>query len=74
MATEFVERLLNSLPNTKDWEIGEALAECALQSDSEHDVSWPWNTVCDRRTPRASLPGADLVGFLREDEDVFLLF
>lgn len=74
MATEFVERLLNSLPNTKDWEIGEALAECALQSESEHDVSWPWNTVCDRRTPRASLPGADLVGFLREDEDAFLLF
>ena len=28
----------------------------------------------DRRTPRASLPGADLVGFYREDDTVLLLF
>jgi hypothetical protein len=74
MATEFVERLLKTVPKPKTWEIGEALAECALQYDSEHDVRWPWNTVRDRRTPRASLPGADLVGFCCQGETVRLLF
>ena len=74
MATEFVERLLSALPTPHGWEIGEALAECALVSDSGREVYWPWNTVRDRRTPRASLPGADLVGFFLRDNAVFLLF
>ena len=74
MATEFLERLLNAVPEPKDWEIGEALAECALRDDSGRDVHWPWNTVRDRRTPRASLPGADLVGFRRDGDSVLLLF
>lgn len=74
MATEFVESLLNAVPEPKGWEIGEALAECALRSDSGREVHWPWNTVRDRRTPRASLPGADLVGFYREDDSVLLVF
>lgn len=74
MATEFVERLLNAVPEPTGWEIGEALAECALKQDSGREIHWPWNTVRDRRTPRASLPGTDLVGFYREDNAVFLLF
>lgn len=74
MATEFVERLLKSVPDPEGWEIGEALAECALKTDSGREVHWPWNTVRDRRTPRASLPGTDLVGFLRQGETVLLLF
>ena len=74
MATEFVERILNSVPELKGWEIGEAFAECALKNNAGHKVHWPWNTVRDRRTPRASLPGADLVGFYREDDTVLLLF
>jgi hypothetical protein len=74
MATEFVERLLKAVPEPEGWEIGEALAECALQQDSGCEIHWPWNTVRDRRTPRASLPGTDLVGFYREDDSVFLLF
>ncbi len=57
-----------------DWEVGEALAECVLQQDSGREIHWPWNTVQDRRTPRASLPGADLVGFYRENDSVLLLF
>jgi hypothetical protein len=36
-------------------------------------VKWPWNTERDKRTPRASLPGADLVGFIGEGEEVSLL-
>lgn len=74
MATEFIERLLTAVPDPEDWEVGEALAECALQTELDHEVHWPWNTVCDRRTPRASLPGADLVGFYCTDESVLLLF
>lgn len=74
MATEFVEHLLKAVPEPEGWEVGEALAECALQHDSGREVHWPWNTVRDRRTPRASLPGTDLVGFYREDDSVLLLF
>jgi len=74
MATEFVEHLLKAVPEPEDWDIGEALAECALQRDSGREVHWPWNTVRDRRTPRASLPGSDLVGFYRDGDSVLLLF
>lgn len=74
MAIDFVERLLTAVPTPEDWEIGEALAVCALQMDSGREIYWPWNSVRDRRTPRASLPGADLVGFCRQDETVLLLF
>ena len=74
MATEQVERLLRSVPDPKGWEIGEVLAECLLREDSGHGMHWPWNTVRDRRTPQASLPGADLVGFCRLDGAVWLTF
>lgn len=74
MASEQVERLLRAVPDPKGWEIGEALAECALREDSGHEMHWPWNMVRDRRTPRASLPGADLVGFCRLDGAIWLTF
>ncbi|MYA91718.1 MAG: hypothetical protein F4094_02155 [Synechococcus sp. SB0672_bin_6] len=74
MATDQVERLLRAVPDPKGWEIGEALAECVLREDSNYEMHWPWNTVRDRRTPRASLPGADLVGFCRLDGAVWLTF
>lgn len=74
MGTEFVERLLQSVPDPEAWEIGEALAECALETDSGREIHWPWNTVRDRRTPRASLPGTDLVGFCTQHDEVLLVF
>jgi hypothetical protein len=74
MAVDQVERLFRAVPDPEDWEIGEAFAECALQSDSGREFHWPWNTVRDRRTPRASLPGADLVGFCTIDDGVWLTF
>lgn len=74
METEFVERLLKATPSPAGWEIGEALAECVLQLESGREICWPWNSVRDRRTPRASLPGADLVGFCQESGSVWLLF
>jgi hypothetical protein len=74
MATEFVENLLRVVPEEKSWAIGEALAECVIVDDECREVCWPWNLVRDRRTPRASLPGADLVGFCKEGDQVVLLF
>ena len=71
--TRFVEQVLQAIPEPKTWEIGEAFAECVLRDDQDREVHWPWNTVRDRRTPRASLPGADLVGFCRDGANVFLL-
>ena len=43
------------------WVVGEAIAEAFLTQ--EHNVVWPWNMNRDKRNPRASLAGADLVGF-----------
>ena len=74
MTTEFVENLLRAVPEEKSWAIGEALAECVIADDESREVFWPWNLVRDRRTPRASLPGADLVGFCKEGDQVVLLF
>lgn len=74
MATEFVERVLGATPEPLDWEIGEALAECVLAEDEGREIHWPWNQARDRRTPRASLPGSDLVGFCRQGDQVLLLF
>ncbi len=74
MATEFVENLLRAVPEEKSWAVGEALAECVLADDETREICWPWNLVRDRRTPRASLPGADLVGFCKEGDAVLLLF
>ena len=45
----------------RDWAIGEALAEAFLST--RQNIIWPWNMERDKRTPLASLPGADLVGF-----------
>lgn len=73
MATTFVEELLRSVPEEKSWAVGEALAECVLADEDGREICWPWNLVRDRRTPRASLPGADLVGFCKEGDAVLLL-
>lgn len=51
-------------PEERDWAVGEALAEAWLSH--EHGVVWPWNMERDKRTALASLPGADLVGFVTQ--------
>ena len=55
------EVLAAEIPEERDWAVGEAMAEAYLER--KHDITWPWNMKRDKRTPRASLPGADLVGF-----------
>lgn len=74
VATEFLDRFLTVVPDEQDWEVGEALAEAVLAADTNREVIWPWNESRDRRTPQASLPGADLVGFCRDASGVSLLF
>ena len=74
MSAQFVEKLLKAVPEAQSWEIGEAIAECTLGSCFGGTVHWPWNMVRDRRTPSASLPGADLVGFFEHNDHVVLLF
>lgn len=72
METETLQEVLSATPAPLDWEIGEAMAECLLQD--EFGASWPWNENRDRKTPRASLPGADLVGFLGTGDEAVFLF
>lgn len=72
MESEKLKEVLASTVPMLDWEIGEAMAECLLAD--EFGASWPWNENRDRKTPRASLPGADLVGFLGNGEEAVLLF
>ena len=55
----------------RDWAIGEALAEAWLTRD--HGVVWPWNMALDKRTPNASLPGPDLIGFVSQADKVRLV-
>jgi hypothetical protein len=70
MASEALLKVLSASPAPLDWEIG--VAECLLAE--EFNITWPWNENRDRKTPRASLPGADLVGLLEENANVTLLF
>lgn len=69
-STGFAQDSLRTLletehPEERDWAVGEALAEAWLSR--EHGVVWPWNMERDKRTPKASLPGADLVGFVTRE-------
>lgn len=54
---------VEDLPQAKDWEIGEAFSEIALEDG--HEAMFPWPTGYDKRTRKASLPGPDLVGLQR---------
>lgn len=71
MASDCLAELLAGPVNREGWHIGEALAECLLE-DIEGAI-WPWNLERDKRTPKASLPGADMIGFVRIDGRVLLL-
>lgn len=49
----------------RTWAVGEAMAEAWLSIAD--NIIWPWNMERDKRTPKASLPGADLVGFCTDN-------
>lgn len=71
MASTTLSALMSSTITRQAWEVGEALAECLLHDTVQ--AHWPWNTERDKRTPKASLPGADLVGFVRVEGQIHLL-
>lgn len=56
----------------RDWAVCEALAESFLSC--VFGIIFPWNMNRDKRNPKASLPGADLVGFRVEDDRVLFAF
>ncbi len=60
------EILAAGISEKPSWAVGEAMAEAYLSRD--YKITWPWNTERDKRHPNASLPGADLVGFIVEGE------
>lgn len=61
---------IESSPRAKGWEIGEAFAETALEDG--HEAMFPWATGLDKRSRKASLPGADLVGLQRHASPRFV--
>jgi hypothetical protein len=63
--------LAAEVPEERDWAVSEAIAEAYLAY--AHDITWPWNMKRDKRNPNASLPGADLIGFLKAGETVHLV-
>ena len=65
------ELLAADVPEERDWAVGEAMAEAYLSR--EFGIVWPWNMERDKRTPNASLPGADLIGFEVIDGSVRLV-
>ena len=65
------EILAAKISEEPSWAAGEAIAEAFLSR--EYRITWPWNTKRDRRHPNASLPGADLVGFIVEGETTRLV-
>jgi hypothetical protein len=71
-ATETLTSLLRNTVEPQGWELGESLAEVLLSD--EHGVRWPWNHARDKRTPKASLPGKDLIGFIESRGGFALLF
>ncbi|MFJ7119079.1 hypothetical protein ACIQUO_03685 [Streptomyces albogriseolus] len=72
METDTLKALLASEPEPLPWQVGEALAEALLEH--WHGALWLWDGARDRRTRKASLPGADLVGLCVADGSARLLF
>lgn len=76
VTTEFVkgelEKVLASPDAIKDWQVGEAIAECYLVT--HRNCSFPWPDGRDVRRPKSSLPGADLVGLIGEDVETRFIF
>jgi hypothetical protein len=71
MSATTIAALFVPVTDPTPWEVSESLAEVLLAE--WHSVIWAWNMVRDRRVRRASLPGADLIGFSLSDGSPMLL-
>ncbi|MCP4576526.1 MAG: hypothetical protein GY846_09615, partial [Deltaproteobacteria bacterium] len=67
-----VERILANTKKPENWRVGEALAESYLVH--QRDCFFPWPDGRDERKTGSSLPGADLVGFQKEENEAFFAF
>ena len=68
-----IEEFLHPVPESRGWEIGEALAFCLLADNKSGKYVLPWNTLWDKRTSKAINTGVDLVGFYKCDEKILLM-
>ncbi len=64
--------LLNKIPKDNNWRVGESLA--ILYLTHHRNCLFPWPSSRDQKTPDASLPGADLVGFQQKDKYIIFAF
>ena len=67
-----LRRVLEDPDEIEDWRVGEAIAETYLTD--HRSCSFPWPDGRDERKGGSSLPGADLVGFGRDDSGDCLAF
>ncbi len=67
-----IQALANEKVNAREFEIGEVLAEVILEKD--FSCKFYWNKLRDARNPKGNMTGADLVGFIQYDNEVFFLF
>ena len=67
-----LEKVLAISDSIKDWQVGEAIAECYL---TQHcNCLFPWPDGRDVRRPKSSLPGADLVGYISKQGETRFVF
>lgn len=71
-AQETLRRVLGAPSPVEDWRVGEAIAETYLTN--HRSCSFPWPDGRDERKSGSSLPGADLVGFIADDNGDCLAF
>ena len=67
-----IEYLESKKVDVEDFRIGEAYAEVILKEN--FSCRFYWNELRDTRNPRGHKTGADLVGFIEIDSQVFFLF
>lgn len=66
------EDLLSTRPPAEYWQAGESLAHCFLED--YWFAQFPYRSSRDAKNPRASMAGADLVGFYHRDGATSMLF
>lgn len=71
-AQDNLAMVLSASAAIEDWRVGEAIAETYLTD--HRNCYFPWPDGRDSRKARSSLPGADLVGFGRDDSGDCLVF
>jgi len=73
MGREHLQYVLSAqIPDQRNWVAGEALAEAFLIK--ARGVAFPWNAERDKRNVFASLPGPDLIGFIKKGNDCYFAF